>query len=137
MLTYGDDDGSDALCTGTTQRPLQLVRQFFDAVQRRRVRDEDVRVATGSSGRSSCGSGGVLRQLLLNQRRLKETGTSLPASQQRHSLVLDIDQQARHRPVYSTAYTGQQTKFHYAVWSQTGSMLVADLLARASSLLAS
>jgi len=28
-------------------------------------------------------------------------------------------------------------KFHYAIWSQTGSKLVADLLARASSLLAS
>jgi len=30
-----------------------------------------------------------------------------------------------------------KAKFHYAVWSQTGSKLVADLLARASSLLAS
>jgi len=30
-----------------------------------------------------------------------------------------------------------EAKFHYAVWSQTGSKLVADLLARASSLLAS
>jgi len=28
-------------------------------------------------------------------------------------------------------------KFHYALWSQTGPKLVADLLARASSLLAS
>ena len=30
-----------------------------------------------------------------------------------------------------------KAKFHYAIWSQTGSKLVADLLARASSLLAS
>jgi len=30
-----------------------------------------------------------------------------------------------------------KAKFHYAIWSQTGPKLVADLLARASSLLAS
>ena len=30
-----------------------------------------------------------------------------------------------------------EAKFDYAIWSQTGSKLVADLLARASSLLAS
>ena len=30
-----------------------------------------------------------------------------------------------------------EAKFHYAIWSQTRSKLVADLLARASSLLAS
>jgi len=29
-----------------------------------------------------------------------------------------------------------EAKFHYAIWPQTGSKLVADLLARASSLLA-
>jgi len=29
-----------------------------------------------------------------------------------------------------------EAKFHYAIWSQTGPKLVADLLARASSLLA-
>jgi len=30
-----------------------------------------------------------------------------------------------------------KAKFHYAIWSQTGPRLVADLLARASWLLAS
>jgi len=30
-----------------------------------------------------------------------------------------------------------KAKFHYTIWSQTGPRLVADLLARASSLLAS
>jgi len=30
-----------------------------------------------------------------------------------------------------------EAKFHYTIWSQTGSKLIADLLARASSLLAS
>jgi len=30
-----------------------------------------------------------------------------------------------------------KAKFHYAIWSQTGPKLIADLLARASSLLAS
>jgi len=30
-----------------------------------------------------------------------------------------------------------KTKFHYAIWFEAGSKLVADLLARASSLLAS
>jgi len=38
--------------------------------------------------------------------------------------------------IYSRQTT-VKAKFHYAIWSQTGPRLVADLLAGASSLLAS